>query len=193
MPIDAKKVLVGAPDQSKTTGAVSVAGIGAKLPEDARAALEGFTACGYVSEDGVVLTPDYSTKDIPDWSGASVRSILESFKGEVTLSFIQTGYEELCAIFGKDHVTKKPAGVSNGEQVSVKIGAHLAPPQTFAFNMKDGDARMRMVVPNGQVIPDGDISFQSSDPVSWGARIICNADESGESIYIYTDDGVVSA
>ena len=38
MAIDAKKVLVGAPNQSSTTGAVNVAPLGTALPTDAKSA-----------------------------------------------------------------------------------------------------------------------------------------------------------
>lgn len=190
MSIDAKKVLVGAPDQSSTTGAVNVAPLGTTLPTDAAAALSGFTPCGYVSEDGVSLAQDYSTNDIKDWSRSTVRSLLDEFTGEVSWTFIQTGYDELCAIFGADHVTRVLADATHGERIDVKIGAHLAEPKCFVFNMKDGDARVRVVLPNAQPVPDGDLTFKANEPISWGCKLTCNADEDGESIYVYTDDGV---
>jgi len=186
MAIDAKKVLVGAPDQSSTTGAVNIAPIGTSLPTDATSTLTGFTACGYVSEDGVTLSQNYSTNNIKDWSRATVRTLLDEFTGEITFKFIQTGYDELCAIFGDDHVSQ-----DNGK-LTVEIGAHLAEPQCFAFNMKDGDAKVRIVLPNAQATPDGDISFVANEPISWGVRLTCNADEDGESIYIYTDPGTTT-
>ena len=194
MAIDASKVLVGAPDQSLTTGAVNIAPTGTTLPTDAVTALgSAFTKCGYVSEDGISISQDYSTSSIKDWSRSNVRTLLDEFTGELSLSFIQTGYEELCAIFGDDHVTKVDATSAHGEQLSVQIGAHLADPACFAFNMKDGDARVRIVVPNAQATPDGELTFVANQPISWGCKLTCNADSSGQSIYIYTDDGVVSA
>lgn len=194
MAIDAKKVLVGAPDQSTTTGAVNIAATTATLPTDAISVLgNAFDKCGYVSEDGVSLSQNYSTSNIKDWSRANVRTLLDEFTGEVSLTFIQTGYEELCAIFGAENVTKTNATSTHGEQIAVKVGAHLANPKAFVFNMKDGDARMRIVLPNAQAMPDGDITFVANQPISWGCRLTCNADADGESIYIYTDDGVVSA
>lgn len=183
MAIDAKKVLVGAPDQSSTTGAVNIAPIGTTLPTDATAALaQAFVKCGYVSEDGVTLAQDYSTVNIKDWSRATVRTLLDEFTGELTFKFIQTGYEELCAIFGEDHVTQ-----SNGK-IAVSIGAHLADPACFAFNMKDGDAKVRIVLPNAQAVPDGDLSFVASEAITWGCKLTCNADADGENIYIYVDE-----
>lgn len=194
MAIDAKKVLVGAPDQSTTTGAVNFAPIGTTLPTDATTALDNaFSKCGYVSEDGITLSQNYSTTDIHDWSRATVRTMLDEYTGEISLVFIQMGYEELCAIFGEDNVTRVAATAQHGEQIKVKLGAHLADPKCFAFNMKDGDARIRIVVPNAQAQPDGDMVFVANQPISLALRLKCNADADGQSIYIYTDDGVVSA
>lgn len=194
MAIDATKVLVGAPNQSSTTGAVNFAPIGTALPTDAVTALNNaFTACGYVSEDGLTLTADYSTTDIKDWSKSTVRTILDEFTGEVTFAFIQTDYESLCAIFGSDNVTKTDATTTHGEQITVKLGAHMAPAACYAFNMKDGDARVRIVLPNAQPVLDGDLTFVAGEAITWSVKLSCGADANGESIYIYTDDGVTSA
>lgn len=193
MAIDATKVLVGAPNQSATVGAVQYAAIGTALPTDATSATTGFTSAGYVSEDGLTLTADYSTTDIKDWSRSAIRTILDEFTGEVTFAFIQTDYESLCAIFGTENVTRTVASSNHGEQVTVKIGAHMAPAAAWVFNMKDGDARIRVCLPNAQPVLDGDLTFVAGEAITWSVRLSCGADAAGESIYIYTDDGVVSA
>lgn len=193
MAIDTKKVLVGAPDQSATTGAVNYAPTTATAPTDAASALAGFTSCGYVSEDGLTVSTEYSTTQIRDWSRSVVRTLLDEFTGTVTFSFIQTDYESLCAIFGADKVTKTAATSSHGEQIAVKMGAHLPPAKSYAFNMKDGDAKARVYLPNAQAMLDGDLVFVAGEPITWSVRLECSADASGESIYVFTDDGVVSA
>lgn len=194
MAIDARKVLVGAPDQSATTGAVNYAATTATMPGSATEALPiGFKTCGYVSEDGVTLTAEYSTTDIKDWSLSSVRTLLEEFTGEVSFAFIQTDYDSLVALFGPDYVSKVAATADHGEQVTVKIGAHMAPSQAYVFNMKDGSARIRIVLPNAQPVLDGDLTFIANEPIKWNVKLKCSADASGESIYIHTDDGMVSA
>lgn len=194
MAIDAKKVLVGAPDQSSTTGAVNYADTTATMPTDATTALgSAWTPCGYVSEDGMTVSTDYGTTQIKDWSKSTVRTLLDEFTGEVTFAFIQTDYESLCAIFGAGNVTRTQASSSHGEQLTVKIGAHLAPAKAYAFNMKDGDARVRVVLPNATPVLDGDLTFVAGEPINWAVRLTCGADANGESIYIHTDDGVASA
>lgn len=193
MAIDAKKVLVGAPDQSSTVGAVNFADTDATLPTDATSQLSGFESAGYVSEDGLTIAASYSTTDLKDWSRSTIRTMLDEFTGEVTFSFVQTDYESLCAIFGDENVTRTEADRTHGERISVKIGAHMAPAKAYVFNMKDGDARMRVVLPNAQPVLNGDLTFVANTAINWPVKLSCGADASGESIYIYTDDGVASA
>lgn len=194
MAIDATKVLVGAPDQSATVGAVNYAPTNTTLPTDASSALgQGFTKCGYVSEDGLVISTDYGTKQIKDWSKSTVRTLLDEFTGEVTFSFIQTDYESLCAIFGTENVVKTEATSSHGTQITVKIGAHIAGAKAYVFNMKDGNAKVRVVLPNATPTLNGDLTFNAGDAINWSVKLTCGADVNGESIYIYTDDGVASA
>ena len=194
MAIDATKVLVGAPDQSATVGAVNYAPTNTTLPTDASSALgQGFTKCGYVSEDGLVISTDYGTKQIKDWSKSTVRTLLDEFTGEVTFSFIQTDYESLCAIFGSENVVKTNATSTQGTRITVKIGAHIAGAKAYVFNMKDGNAKVRVVLPNATPTLNGDLTFNAGDAINWSVKLTCGADVNGESIYIYTDDGVASA
>lgn len=192
MSVDAEKVLVGAPEQS-VTGAIAYADIGTTLPTSAVDTLDAaFDDAGYVSEDGLSMSLDYSDTDIMEWGGASVRTILESFTGEVSFTFLQTGKEELEAIFGAGNVTETAATASHGYQLSVAVGAELAPARSYVFRMKDGDNRVMLVLPNAQIIMDGEVSFVSNDAIKWPARIKANKDSSGKNVYIYTDDGKTS-
>ena len=55
--------------------------------------------------------------------------------------------------------------------------------------MKDGGARMLVLVPNGQVTTLDEITFNSTDPIGWAITLSCYPDKDGHSIYILTDDG----
>ena len=193
MAIDSKKIIIGAPDQS-TTGAVAFAETSATLPTTAGASLDPATWSdgGYVSENGVSVTPTFSTTDIKDWSRASVRTLLDEFTGEVKFSFIQTDYASLVAIFGASNVSKTAADSTHGEQIKVKMGARMAPAKAWCFSMKDGDARARIVLPNAQPVIDGDLSFVANEPIAWSVSLKCNADANGDNIIILTDDGIVT-
>lgn len=182
MAIDATKVLVGAPNQSSTTGAVQYAAIGSTAPTDAATAWNAGTYCGYVSEDGLTISANFNTSDIKDWSKSTIRTLLNEFNGEVTFSFVQTDYDSLCAIFGSDHVAQ------SGNKITIKVGAHMAPAMVYVFNMKDGNAKMRVVLPNAQAVLNGDLTFVAGEAINWPVKLTCGADSAGESIYIYVEN-----
>ena len=186
MAVDNKKIIIGAPDQA-TTGAVAYAETGTTLPTTAGASLgSAWTDCGYVSEDGVTVTPSFSTTDIKDWSKGTVRTLLDEFTGEVKFAFIQTDYAALAGIFGASNVTQ------SGSKLTVKIGARMAPAKAWCFSMKDGDARARICLPNAQPVVDGDLSFVANEPITWSVTLKCSADSNGDAIIILTDDATTT-
>lgn len=191
-------VRIGAPDQ-KTTGAIKHAPIGTTLPSlssitKAAVTLDpAFTGNEYVSEDGLTLTPSMSTTEIKDWSGSTVRKVLESFDGTLNWTMISTNAGALGVAFGVDHVETNAATLEHGAQIRASLGAHLPEAQSWVFLMKDGDARIVIVVPNGQITEVSETTFASNAAVGWAVTLSCYPDESGECIYIMTDDGVVTA
>ena len=193
MSLHPDQVLIGAPNQL-TTGAIKRAPLNTALPIDARTPLNAaFMASGYVSEDGLKLTPTYSTTDIIDWSGAVIRTLLESFNGKVNWTSIQMGEQELKNSFGDDNVTVTPASTTHGTQMALKIGNRLPPPSAWDFDMKDGENLIRIVAPRAQMTSVGEIAFIRNAPIGIENTLSCYADASGNSIYIYTDDGVFTA
>ena len=193
-----KDVRIGAPDQ-KTTGAIKHAPLGTTLPSLSDISVSGvtldnaFVGDEYVSEDGLTLTPSMSTTDIKDWSGSVVRKVLESFDGTLAWTMISTNEGALGIAFGADHITTSAAAQTHGKQVKVELGAHLPEAQSWVFLMKDGDARIVVLVPNGQVTEVGEVTFAANAAVGWNVTLSCYPDSNGECIYILTDDGVVSA
>ena len=75
----------------------------------------------------------------------------------------------------------------------VALGAHLPEAQSWVFLMKDGDARIVILVPNGQVTEVGEVTFAANAAVGWEVTLSCYPDTEGESIYILTDDGEVES
>jgi len=191
-------VCVGAPDQ-KTTGAIKHAPLGTTLPSlssitKASVTLnEAFVGDEYVSEDGLTLAPSMSTTEIKDWSGTTVRKVLESFDGTLSWTMISTNEGALGVAFGADHITTQDATTAHGKQVMVELGAFLPKAQSWVFLMKDGNARIVVLVPNGQVTEVGEVTFAANAAVGWQVTLSTYPDDSGNCIYIMTDDGVVSA
>lgn len=193
MAVNAQNVLVGAPDQA-TTGAILSAPLGTTLPTSAVATTDpAFTGSGYISEDGLTLTPDSSTTDIKDWSGATVRRILEDFTGTLSWAHLETSEEALKNWFGDDNVTVTPPTSTTGTQIRATLGSYELPRKEWLFRMKDGAKRMLIVVPDGQVTSRDAVSFTKSNAITWPVELTAYPDAAGHSVYVYTDDGVFTA
>lgn len=191
MSVSAKNVLVGAPDQA-TTGAILSGPGGTPVPESLTAALNAaLKDSGYVSEDGLTLTPERSVTGIKDWSGAIVRQLLEEFSGKLAWAHLETNEQSLRNYFGDDNVTVTPADATNGQRITAKFGAFDLPRKAWVFRMKDGKARVMIVVPDGQVIETGEVAFVSSGAITWPVTLQAYPDATGTSIYVYFDDGQV--
>lgn len=192
------EVRVGAPDQA-TTGAIKHAPLGTTLPSlssitKAAVTLDpAFVGDEYVSEDGLTLTPTRSTADIKDWSGSIVRKVLEEFNGTLSWTMISTNEGSLGIAFGASNVTTQAKTNAHGAQVRVALGARMPEEQSWVFLMKDGDARIVIVVPDGQVTEVAEVTFASNAAVGWNVTLAAYPDSAGNSIYIMTDDGVVTA
>ena len=190
-------VRVGAPDQ-KVTGAIKHAPKGTAIPaltDITKAAVtlnQAFTGDEYVSQDGLTLAPSMSTTEIKDWSGATVRKVLESFDGTLSWTMISTNAGALAIAFGSAHVTTVAATQTHGAQVQATLGAYLPEEQAWVFLMKDGDARIVIAVPDGQITEVGEVTFASNSAVGWQVTLSCYPDSNGNCIYIMTDDGVVT-
>lgn len=192
--VDASKVLVGAPDQTGVSGAILRAPLGTALPTDARSSIDNeFTGGGYVSSDGVTVTPELSTTSITDWSGAEVRKLLESFTGTVKFQLIQFDAAGATLMFGEQNVTVTQATATTGTQVAIAIGGELPDAGSWVFKMKDGKALIRIVLPNAQPTTWDEMTFVNNAPIPLGTELACYPDSDGKAIYIYTDDGVFSA
>lgn len=197
MALNAAKVLIGTADQ-QTTGAIRN---GAVITEDmsswsfaqAETALGSLTASGYVSEDGLELTPEYTTADIKEWNGNTVRTVLEAFNGTIKWSLIQQDYESWVQAIGDEYVTKVDATTTAGEQLHIKMGSHLAPARAWGFAMRDGDARIIVICPNAQVTTLDSITFKSSEAIALPVTLSCYDDGHGNPIHIFVDDGVKTA
>lgn len=191
---DATKILVGTPDQIESTGAIMSAPIGTDLPTSAVDDIEAaFVGSGFISEEGLTLSPSISTADIREWGGSLVRRLKESFDGTLSWSNLETNEASLKMAFGDDAVTATAATTTHGNQLAVAVSGNLPAVKSWIFKIKDGDSRVLIVVPNGQITELEDISFTSSDAIMYGVTLACYADSEGNSLYIYTDDGAITA
>lgn len=193
MAVNSSSVLTGAPDQL-TTGPILSAPVGTALPTDATTALNvAFKDSGYVSEDGLNLTPERSTEAIKDWSGAKIRDILTEFGASLAWSHLETNEASLKNYFGDANVTVTAATVSTGKRLTAKLKGEELPRKSWAFKIKDGTNKVLIVVPIGQITDTGEVSFMKSGAITWPCTLTTYPDAAGVNVYVYTDDGVFTA
>lgn len=175
-------ILVASP--ATATGGVLGAPLGSTLPTDATTAVDAaFVSHGYVSEDGLTMAVSRSTEKIRAWGGDTVRVVQTEHDVTFTLTLLETSEASAKAVFGDDNVTV------TGGKIDIVVKSDALPEKAWVFDMKDGDKKGRVVVPNGQITETGDTQFVHSDATGWEVTLEATPDESGNKAYIYWDDG----
>ena len=181
-------VLQGAP---ATTGGVLIGTAGATLPTTATGTATGFTALGYVGEDGLTETIDRTTDKIKAWGGDIVKVTQSEFSVTYGFTLYETqNADVLKAVFGDTNVTTAAATASTGKLQSVKVNSQTRSKKPMIFEMIDGLAKIRIVVPSGQISLSGDLTYTDAGVVGYPCTVEAFADSSGNQAYHYLDDGV---
>lgn len=193
MAVNASNVFVGTPDQA-VTGAILSGDATDTIPDTIDDfVFTGLTDSGYVNEDGVTITPEDTTESIKDWSGAEIRRILTEFTGTIAWTHLELSAGAARNYFGEDQVEVTAAGASNGTQMKNSLGKNVLPVKAWYFKVKDGDRRILVFVPHGQITMRGEIPLTNSGAVTLPVELSTYPDAAGQNIYIYTDDGIFSA
>jgi len=191
-----KDVFVGAPDQA-VTGAILSGPVGTPLPAGATATSAtlnvALVASGYVGEAGVRITPSRSTTAIRDWSRKAIRTLLESFDGTLAWEHLALDVQSVKNYFGDENVEVFPATSTLGTRMALKLRGDALTEKAWVFRMKDGLRKVVIVVPNGTITEQGEIPFVANDAIRLPVVLTTAPDSAGNSLYIYTDDGVVAA
>lgn len=180
--------LVGAP--LSATGGVLTGSADAVLPVDAEGTLTGFSALGLIGEDGLSETADRSTDQVRAWGGSLARTLQTEFGLSYTLQFIETNPAVLREVHGVGNVT---AGTT-ANSLAIKINKDQLPIKPYVFEVKDGENRIRIVIPRGQITAVGDVTYSHNDIIRYEVTLTCYADEAGNEAYKYiTGPGLATA
>jgi hypothetical protein len=172
----ASNVVVGKP---KAAGGVYSGATSATLPTNASAAVGGTLAgLGYVSDAGLTMTKGGDIQTIRAWGGEPVKIIKATDDVSFAWTFIETSDAVLSEVFGADQVT-------SGVTTTITVNGTQVGPRAWVFDMLDGDFAIRIVVPNGEMTGEVQVSFVDGQPVSWPATITALPDSSGNKAYIY--------
>jgi hypothetical protein len=190
---DSNKVLAGKP---LATGGVLVAPTGSTAPTNAATALDAaFKALGYVGEDGLTEAAERSTDKIKAWGGDVVKVVQTDYAVTYTFTLIETlNADVLKTVHGASNVTTTAATVSTGTIQAVKLNSDTLTRQAFVFEVKDGAARIRIYVPQGQITEVGEVTYSDEDVIGYEVTVEAFRDSTlGANAIKYIDDGVFSA
>lgn len=196
MAVNNKNVLAGRPDQAVTGAILSTTTLVTTVPSDLfnlDLTTLKLVDSGYVSDAGLTMSVKRSTNDIKDWSQAIVKKILSEFSGTLKWAHLELSQNAMKNFFGENNVTFEQNNSSHGNRITAKLRADELPHKSWAFRMKDGDAKIVIWVPDGQVTEADDITFAASDAIKLPVTLTCYPDKDGNSIYIATDDGVLGS
>lgn len=177
-------VLIGAPERSTEEGVVGYAytlPTSAVMPKDTKTALPATAEdLGFVSEDGLSISTDRSTEPIKDWNLDDIRLLLTEHSATLTFTIISWTIAGLKAYFGAENVTE------TADEVVVKINGRDIGNRAWVFNLKDLARKRRVVVPNGALSSQGEITFVKGEATPLEIELTALVDSFGEKIYIYT-------
>jgi len=156
------------------SGAVSVAPTGTAAPVDADSALTGFTTLGYITEDGVEISPEITSDDMKAWQNAAiVRSAVTEEKWTAKFAVMETNKAAVELYFGNM--------LETGDQ-EVNVGGGAGMRQSFVIDVVDGTETMRFFIAEGAVTEWEPLTFKNDEAVSWGVTVTAYPAAGGEQI-----------
>lgn len=166
-----------------TGGAIYIADTTATMPTTANGTLgTGWTALGYISEDGLTNSNTPNVNIINAWGGDPVLPVYEAKEDTFQFQLMEVlNVDVLKAVYGDAKVSGTlAAGITvqaNNNEVSNKA---------FVFDMimRNG-ALKRIVIPNASITDLGDITYSDSDAVGYEVTLSAQADASGNTHYEY--------
>lgn len=169
----------------KIGGAVYRAPIGTTIPTDSTTALaDGYSAMGYVSEDGVTNANSVNSDIIHAWGGDSVYTVTDENTDTFAATFIEaTNTEVLKAYFGDSNVSGTLDG-NAGITVTANGSPKTAAIWVIDMILKNNHVK-RVVIPNGIVTETGDVVYVDDDVIGYPVTITAMPDASGNTHYEY--------
>jgi hypothetical protein len=187
----ASNVVAGVP---LATGGILIGELSAAAPTTASGALTGFSAAGYIGDSGVVETNERSTDKIRAWGGDTVKVVQTEHNVSYQFTFLETlNADVLKAVYGEDNVTTTAATASTGTLHEVAINGATLPHKSYVFEVKDGDAKIRIYIPDGQITEVGDVTYSDGEVVGYEVTVEAFGDDLGNKAYKYLDNGRFAA
>lgn len=175
-------------------GGIYVGALATALPTDSTTALAaGYKSAGYVDSGGVQETINRTTKSVTAWGGDTVKVVQTGYEVQYSFKLIESLSDVAAGInYGDTNVVATAATTTAGNTLAIKLASTPLGHQVFVVDMLDGDATVRIVIPDGQVTDTKGTTYDDSGAASYDIVITSYPDENGVNAYKYTDDGVLA-
>jgi hypothetical protein len=187
MATDADEIVVGA------NGSVHVAPVGTAGPADIETALNAsFIDLGFVSDDGIEITPGMDSADINAWqSFYPVRRIVTGRTLEIGLTLLQWNEDSIALAFG-------------GGSVSTTAGPPAyytyTPPspdeidyRAMVIEWQDDTKTYRLHIPKVLVTDTSSLSLNRTDPAGLALTFSAQGTDGADVFTLITDDPAFAA
>lgn len=177
------------------TGGILSGPISSPLPTDASTAVDAaIKGVGYISDDGVSESMNRETDKIKAWGGDVVKIVQSEHSVTYQYTMIESARAEVNReVYGEPNVTATVATTTHGNLLAIKVTAEQLPHMVRVIEIKDGDARIRIVLPDSQITEVGDITYQDASIIAYPVTVEAFPDSAGVKAYKYTDDGKKAA
>lgn len=181
----------GTPNIS-VTGGVRAGAIGSPLPTTAAASIDAsLKALGYVSEDGLEVQGERSFNAVKDWNADIIAQLQTEHSSRFSLTLYGYWDEDVCnEIYGPENVTVTPATSSSGKLITIRETGSVLPNRVWIFDMKNGDKRVRFVLPNARITEVAERPLVAGELAGYQVTVEAFKDDTGTKVYRYLDDGV---
>ena len=197
---DKSNITIGLP---KTGGAIFWAPLGTTLPTDASTPLpSAFVNLGYISEDGVTLTPAEENNEIKAWGKDTVMVSQESYTETVQYNLLETiRPAALQFIRGAENVVIGNDGSVKTASTGEPLPRGVLVVDTIQNNGSENPRYHRIVYGDCQVTDrSGDQTYNNSDPLMYPVTVTAYKFDSqaitGKKVYhddFWTGTGSASA
>ena len=154
--LDSDQLLIG----TANGPGIYLADAGTDGPTDTEADWpSGWRSLGYATEDGVTLTPSTDTEDITAWQAlGSLRSIITGRTVTCAFQLMQWSAQNLALYWDIEQPTINADGSFAFDVRSDQAGTRHA----IGIDVRDGENRVRYILPRVQLSDAGDMQFQRS-------------------------------
>lgn len=178
-----------------STGGVLLGPLGSTLPTDVTTPPDAaLKAAGYIGEDGATEGGERTVEKVKAWGGDIVKVLQTDHSLTLAFTFIESlNAEVLKAVYGDGNVDTTAATPTTGTLHSVAITGEQLPHKAFVLEIKDGLARVRIVVPDGQINEVGEVTYSDGTVIAYPVTLEAFPDDAGVKAFKYSSDGVIAA